>query len=59
MPKSYRALGLAQFSVSALVMAICGILIKKCKMQWLETYAMSISMIAAMAFAVIITPILV
>ena len=45
--------------VSALVMAICGILIKKCKMQWLETYAMSISMIAAMVFAVVITPILV
>ena len=45
--------------VSALVMAVCGILIKKCKMQWLETYAMSISMIAAMVFAVVITPILV
>ena len=45
--------------VSALVMAICGILIKKCRVQWLETYAMSISMIAAMAFAVVITPVLV
>ena len=44
--------------VSALAMAVCGILIKKCRMQWLETYAMSISMIVAMAFAVIITPIL-
>jgi len=44
--------------VSALAMAVCGILIKKCKMQWLETYAMSISMIAAMIFAVVITPIL-
>ena len=44
--------------VSALTMAVCGILIKKCKMQWLETYAMSISMIAAMVFAVVITPIL-
>ena len=44
--------------VSAAAMGVCGILIKKCKMQWLETYAMSISMIAAMIFAVIITPIL-
>ena len=44
--------------VSALTMAVCGILIKKCKMQWLETYAMSISMIVAMVFAVVITPIL-
>ena len=44
--------------VSALTMAVCGILIKKCRMQWLETYAMSISMIVAMVFAVVITPIL-
>lgn len=44
--------------VSALTMAVCGLLIKKCKMQWLETYAMAISMIAAMVFAVVITPVL-
>ena len=43
---------------SALMMGICGILIKVCRMKWLETYAMSISMIAAMIFAVIITPII-
>lgn len=41
---------------SALMMGICGILIKVCKMKWLETYALSISMILAMVFAVIITP---
>lgn len=40
---------------SALLMGICGILIKKCKMKWLETYAMSISMVGAMIFACIIT----
>ncbi len=45
--------------VSALTMAVCGILIKKCKMQWLETYAMAISMIVAMVFAVVITPVLI
>ncbi len=44
--------------VSALVMALCGILIKKCKMKWLENYAISISMVSAMAFAAIITPII-
>ncbi len=44
--------------VSALTMAVCGLLIKKCKMQWLETYAMAISMIVAMVFAVVITPVL-
>lgn len=43
---------------SALVMGICGLLIKVLKWQWLETYAMSISMILAMIFAVIITPII-
>jgi len=43
---------------SALLMAVCGLLIKKCGMKSLETYAMSISMVGAMVFAVIITPIL-
>lgn len=43
---------------SALTMAVCGLLIKKFHMKWLETYALSISMIAAMIFAVIITPII-
>lgn len=45
--------------VSAGLMAICGLLIKKLNWQWLETYAMSISMVGAMIFAVIITPIIV
>ena len=44
--------------VSALVMGVCGILIKKCNMKWLETYALAISMVAAMIFAVLITPLL-
>lgn len=42
--------------VSAAVMAICGLLIKKFNMKWLENYAIAISMICAMAFAVFITP---
>ena len=44
--------------VSASLMGICGILIKKFNMKWLETYAMAISMVGAMIFAVIITPVL-
>lgn len=41
---------------SAVVMGLCGILIKKCKMTWLENYALPISMLAAMVFAMVITP---
>ncbi len=44
--------------VSAGLMGICGLLIKKFNMKWLETYAMAISMVGAMIFAVIITPVL-
>ena len=44
--------------VSAAIMAVCGLLIKKKNMQWLETYAMAISMVGAMIFAVIITPLI-
>lgn len=42
--------------VSAALMGICGLLIKKCKMEWLSTYALPISMIGAMIFAAVITP---
>lgn len=44
--------------VSALLMAACGLLIKKCGMKWLETYAMAISMVGAMVFAAVITPLM-
>lgn len=43
---------------SAVIMAICGILIKKCNLKWLENYALPISMLGAMIFAVIITPVI-
>lgn len=42
--------------VSAALMGVCGLLIKKFK--WLETYAMSISMVGGMIFACVITPLL-
>lgn len=41
--------------VSALLMAICGILIKKLKWTWLEQYAMPICMLGAMALSIPIT----
>ena len=44
--------------VSAAIMAVCGILIKKCNLKWLETYALSISMVGAMVFAALITPLI-
>lgn len=44
---------------SAVIMGICGLLIKKCNMKWLENYALPISMLCAMVFAMIITPIIV
>ena len=40
---------------SALIMGVCGILVKKCNMKWLETYAISFSMLGGMIFSVIIT----
>lgn len=43
---------------SSLLMGICGILIKKCGMKWLETYALPISMLGAMLFAMVITPVI-
>lgn len=43
---------------SALLMTLCGLLIKKCGMKWLETYALAISMVGAMIFACVITPLI-
>ena len=46
---------LAVALASALLMAICGVLMKKCKMSWLEQYALPISMLGAMALSIPIT----
>ncbi len=43
---------------SALTMAVCGLLIKKCNMKWLETYAMTVSMVVGMVCAAVITPLI-
>ena len=42
--------------ISAVTMGVIGLLIKKCKLEWLETYALAISMVVAMAGACIIAP---
>lgn len=44
---------------SALMMGICGLLIKKCNWKSLETYALPISMLGGMIFACLITPLIV
>lgn len=44
--------------VSAALMGIIGLLIKKCNLKWLETYALAISMVGAMVFAALITPVI-
>ena len=43
---------------SAFVMGICGILVKKCKMKWLENYALPVSMLSAMLLAEMLTPVI-
>ena len=49
------AIGAITNVASALLMAVCGILMKKCKMSWLEQYALPISMLGAMALSIPIT----
>ena len=49
-------LPVAVLAVSALVMAICGLLVKKAKIAWLENYAMPFSMLISMAFAALAAP---
>ena len=49
-------LPVAVLAVSALVMAICGLLVKKAKISWLENYAMPFSMLISLAFAALAAP---
>jgi hypothetical protein len=43
---------------SALIMAVCGLLVKKCGVSWLEDFALPLSMLGAMALAVLYAQIL-
>jgi hypothetical protein len=44
---------------SALIMSLCGIIIKKFKLSWVEDYALPFSMLGAMGFSIFITRLLV
>ena len=53
---NYNALiPVAVMMVSALLMAICGLLSKKLKQGWLTDYALPISLVGGMAAAIPIT----
>lgn len=41
--------------ISAAIMGVCGLLIKVCKIKWLEQYALPISMLGAMAASIPVT----
>ncbi len=41
--------------ISAMIMAICGLLFKKLKIKWMEDYALPISMLGAMALSIPVT----
>ena len=43
---------------SALLMGVCGLLIKKCRLGWLEQYALPLSMLGAMALSMPIAALL-
>ena len=45
-------------AVSAVVMIICGLLMRKPKLKWLSEYALPISLIVGMAAAIPLTAIL-
>ena len=40
---------------SALIMLVCGLLVKKCRARWLQDFALPISMLGAMALSIPIT----
>ena len=42
-------------AVSAVIMAVCGLLAKKCKIRWLTDYALPLSLVGGMASAIPIT----
>ena len=61
-PVSYTATSglvpVCTMAVSAVVMVICGLLIRKPKLKWLSEYALPISLIAGMAAAIPLTKLL-
>ena len=52
---TYGLVPVCTMAVSALVMVICGLLMKKPKLKWLGEYALPISLVAGMAAAIPLT----
>lgn len=50
---------LAVALTSAVIMGVCGLLIKVCKIKWLEQYALPLSMLGAMAASIPLTALMV
>ena len=61
-PVSYTATSglvpVCTMAVSAVVMVICGLLMRRPKLKWLSEYALPISLIAGMAAAIPLTALL-
>jgi hypothetical protein len=52
---TYGLIPVCTMAVSALVMVVCGLLMKKPKMKWLGEYALPISLVLGMAAAIPLT----
>ena len=52
---SYGLIPVCVMAVSALVMLVCGLLMRKPKMKWLGEYALPISLVLGMAAAIPLT----
>ena len=52
---SYGLIPVCVLVVSALVMVVCGLLMRKPKMKWLGEYALPISLVLGMAAAIPLT----
>jgi len=57
-PIASGGIGLATLASAAIIMLICSFLVKKFKISWLKDFALSISMIGAMALAIVFAGIL-
>jgi hypothetical protein len=54
-PATYGLVPVCVMAVSALVMVICGLLMRRPKLKWLSEYALPISLVAGMAAAIPLT----
>jgi multisubunit Na+/H+ antiporter MnhB subunit len=54
-PTTYGLVPVCVMAVSALVMVICGLLMRRPKLKWLSEYALPISLVAGMAAAIPLT----